>query len=98
MDATRPEPQAQTQAGIGHHGLSGVRQQGQVCTGIANVIEFAGANAVEFVVSSEVGGAVRSQNSAEDTQMGGNAAARLFVRPGGEIDLSTPAAFLLKKL
>src|ERR1035438_8117204 len=78
--AVRPPPlwgrrqKAQCQAGIGNHGLGGVGEKRQIRGAVPDVIECAlaeaAAQAVEFFVSGEVGGAVRSQYTAEDTQIG----------------------------
>ncbi len=88
--AAEPEPDAQCEAGIGHHGLVGVGQQRQIRRGVADVIEFAwtktGAQAVELAVAREVGGAVRAQHIAEDAQMIGNAAGKREIRAGSQVD------------
>ena len=93
--------EAQAQAWIGHHGFSGVGQQGQIGSVVADVVERAGelaAQAVELAVSGQVDCAVAAEHAGEDAEMIGDALGQTHIRAGGEIDGAAAGTLLVEKL
>jgi hypothetical protein len=101
VDAGFAKGSAERRGRVGDHGLPGMleeREVGESVADIGEVVAEAGLEGGEFVFAGEVERTVGCEDAVEQAKVGGDAVGGVSVGGGGEIDVATGSALLLKIL